>query len=221
MQTLAALCAGEQNKLFRDKVAKTSQYLAKILLEYAHEPETKKMLSTLASNISMGRRIYRWGQITNSTESLLKLLFYSNPQSMTVFLKQLILSVSYFLNHIFDMLCYLYMLRVQPDKVVRATFYAQLFYFIVCFVELVDFVIPVVNNVLKLMEGKRGEDKKKIQKSILDGVLNSTKRIGDGITALKDVVPSQFEGRNMTVNVGGFLSGFIAVCQAFPGLYKK
>jgi len=214
MQHLEAFNCGEQNKLFRDKVAKTTQFLSKVLAEVCDDDHGKKSWTMLATNISMARRIYRWGQVSGSIEQLLKLFFNNKPISVVDFYKKVVLHFTYFLTQTFDSLCYIQMLLFRQKEMEFCTYYAQLFYFITCSIEFVD------NFILSSRSGEEVEtERRKLYQQIFTGILNCLRRVGDGLTAIRDILPEIFGPYKITVSMGGVTSGAISIYQSIPSLY--
>jgi len=228
MQSLVAFNNGEQSKPFRDKVAKTMQYLAKLLTELVKDEQAKKSFALMATNISMARRIYRWGQVSGSIELIIK-LFQNKSISTPTFLKKLVLLLSYFFSQSFDMLCYIYLVRFQKNTADRASYWSQFFYFITCCIEFYDVLGPLFGHISKLVQlsvdstgGEEVEkEKARVWNQVVTGLLNGVRRIGDGVTAIRDVLPEIFEPYKLTVAASGFTSGAVAIYQAVPALYGQ
>eukprot|EP01123_Difflugia_compressa_P003644 TRINITY_DN1485_c0_g1_i1.p1 TRINITY_DN1485_c0_g1~~TRINITY_DN1485_c0_g1_i1.p1 ORF type:complete len:222 (-),score=37.50 TRINITY_DN1485_c0_g1_i1:174-839(-) len=221
MDYLHAFNNGEQSKLFRDKLAKTSQYLSKIIAEISKDEQTKKWFSLLASQISVARRVYRWGQVTNSIESIIKHLSSNSHKSLFLFFKKLFLNLAYFLSQTFDMIAYIYIIRGNKSKTEFCGYWCQFFYFVMCAIEFIDSFIPMISALHQITVGDDSDhNKKQLWIQANNGFLNSTRRVGDGITALKDVLPEVFEPYLFGVYVAGFTSGVVSIYQSVPSLFN-
>jgi len=225
MQTLIAINNGEQSKSFRDKVAKTMQYLSKMLAELSKNDEHKKSWTLLASHISIARRIYRWGQVSGSIELIIELL---NNKLVTPaeFLKRAILYLASFLSQSFDMICLIHMVRFKKEAVENAGYWSQFFYFVVCCIEFMDSFVPLMDGIKELIRLSRKSgaevemERKKQYARIITATLNSIRRTGDGVVAIRDVLPDVFGPYPFSVAASGFASGVASIYQSIPSLYQ-
>jgi len=125
------------------------------------------------------------------------------------------------------MLCYIHMLRFKNEASEIASYWSQFFYFITCCMELWEVIVPAMGTIQKLMllSSKSGkeveEERKKLWHQINSALLNSIRRIGDGITAIRDIYPEIYDKHRLMVLSAGLVSGVVSIYQSVPSLYNQ
>eukprot|EP01128_Nolandella_sp_AFSM9_P001475 TRINITY_DN1162_c0_g1_i1.p1 TRINITY_DN1162_c0_g1~~TRINITY_DN1162_c0_g1_i1.p1 ORF type:complete len:139 (-),score=13.97 TRINITY_DN1162_c0_g1_i1:348-764(-) len=103
---LAALNDLLANKAFRDKLLKTLQYVCKLWLQqrptlWLPRVGEREVVQVLSEHISIGRRLYRFGQFFKGLETLLLL-----PDARSLSTKMMAVGFIRFFADLFDSLSY-------------------------------------------------------------------------------------------------------------------